>query len=243
MLICYVAAVCSGHCGIVRQPFPPAEIVSRQPTATASPRENSPFRHAKFMIGATEVAQLHVPVGLEVAFAGRSNSGKSSAINAITSRDRLAFVSKTPGRTQQINVFRVGESDRFLVDLPGYGYAKVAKTQRKHWDRVLSSYLQYRPTLVGLVLIMDARHPLTELDWQMLEWFAVSGRPVHVLLTKSDKLGKTERRNTLDAVNRELGGAPIPVSVQLFSSVDGTGLADAQDLLARWLGMQEPVTE
>jgi GTP-binding protein len=108
---------------------------------------------------------------------------------------------------------------------------------------VLSSYLQYRPTLAGLVLIMDARHPLTELDWQMLEWFAISGRPVHVLLTKSDKLGTAGRRRILDAVNRELGGAPIPVSVQLFSSVDGTGLADAQLLLARWLGMEEPVTE
>ena len=193
------------------------------------------------MIGATEVAQLHAPAGVEVAFAGRSNAGKSSAINAITGRGRLAFVSRTPGRTQQINVFRVGASDRFLVDLPGYGYAKVAKTQRRHWDRVLSSYLQQRATLVGLVLIMDARHPLTELDWQMLEWFAVSGRPVHILLTKSDKLGTTERRKVLAAVERELGGAPIPISVQLFSSVDGTGLAEAHALLARWL--EEPVAE
>jgi GTP-binding protein len=205
--------------------------------------ENSPFRDAEFMIGATEIMQLHTPSGAEVAFAGRSNSGKSSAINTITGRSKLAFVSKTPGRTQQINVFRVGDTERFLVDLPGYGYAKVAKTQRKHWDRVLSEYLQYRPTLVGMVLIMDSRHPLTELDWQMLEWFAPTGRPVHLLLTKSDKLTKTERRETLDAVNRELGGAPIPITVQMFSSLDGSGVAEAHAQLLAWLGDGEIVTE
>jgi GTP-binding protein len=198
--------------------------------------EKSPFRHAEFMIGATEVMQLHASAGVEVAFAGRSNSGKSSAINTITGRGKLAFVSKTPGRTQQINVFRVGETDRFLVDLPGYGYAKVAKTQRKHWDRVLSEYLQYRPTLAGMILIMDSRHPLTELDWQMLEWFAPTGRPVHVLLTKSDKLTKTGCRDTLAAVNQELAGAPIRITVQMFSSLDGAGVAEAQAVLLDWLG-------
>ena len=217
--------------------------MKRPPSPDQLAFENSPFRHAEFMIGATEIGQLHAPSGAEIAFAGRSNSGKSSAINAITGRGKLAFVSKTPGRTQQINVFRIGDSDRFLVDLPGYGYAKVAKTQRKHWDRVLSEYLHYRPTLVGLVLIMDARHPLTELDWQMLEWFAPTGRPVHVLLTKSDKLTQTARRDTLDAVNRELGVAPIPISVQMFSSLDGTGLAQAQAQLLAWLGAGETVTE
>jgi GTP-binding protein len=196
--------------------------------------ENSPFRHAEFMIGATEVEQLHAPVGAEIAFAGRSNAGKSSAINSITGRSKLAFVSKTPGRTQQINVFRVGDSERFLVDLPGYGYAKVAKSQRKHWDRVLSDYLQRRPTLIGMVLIMDARHPLTELDWQMLEWFAPTGRPVHLLLTKSDKLGKAEQKKTLSAVAHEIGVAPIPVSMQMFSSLDGNGLAEAQARLLNW---------
>jgi GTP-binding protein len=196
--------------------------------------ENSPFRHAEFMIGATEVEQLQAPVGMEIAFAGRSNAGKSSAINCITGRSKLAFVSKTPGRTQQINVFRLGDSERFLVDLPGYGYAKVAKTQRKHWDRVLSEYLQHRPTLIGLVLIMDARHPLMELDWQMLEWFAPTGRPVHLLLTKSDKLGKAEQKKTLAAVAREIGVAPIPVSMQMFSSLDANGLAEAQARLSNW---------
>jgi GTP-binding protein len=198
--------------------------------------ENSPFRDAAFLIGATEIMQLQAPAGVEVAFAGRSNSGKSSAINAITGRTKLAFVSKTPGRTQQINVFRVGDSERFLVDLPGYGYAKVAKTQRRHWDRVLSEYLQYRPTLVGLVLIMDSRHPLTELDWQMLEWFAPTGKAVHVLLTKSDKLNRTERNHALQKVNQELSGAPIPITVQLFSSLDATGLAEAQARLLEMLG-------
>jgi GTP-binding protein len=201
--------------------------------------ENSPFRDATFVIGATEVMQLLAPSGVEVAFAGRSNAGKSSAINAITGRSKLAFVSRTPGRTQQINVFRLGESERYLVDLPGYGYAKVAKTQRKHWDRVLSEYLQYRSTLVGMVLIMDARHALTELDWQMLEWFAPAGKPVHVLLTKSDKLSRSERNHTLERVNRELTGAPIPITVQLFSSLDATGLAAAQAQLLEWLGPAE----
>jgi GTP-binding protein len=196
--------------------------------------ENSPFRNAEFMIGATEVEQLHAPIGAEIAFAGRSNAGKSSAINSITGRNKLAFVSKTPGRTQQINVFRVGDSERFLIDLPGYGYAKVAKSQRKHWDRVLSEYLQHRPTLVGMVLIMDARHPLTELDWQMLEWFAPTGKPVHLLLTKSDKLGKAEQNKTLATVAREIGVAPIPVSMQMFSSLDGNGLAEAQSRLLNW---------
>ncbi len=217
--------------------------MTRQRTTDQIAFENSPFRDAQFVVGATETAQLQPPHGAEVAFAGRSNSGKSSAINAITGRAKLAFVSKTPGRTQQINVFRVSGGDRFLVDLPGYGYAKVAKTQRKHWDRVLSEYLQNRPTLVGMVLIMDARHPLTELDWQMLQWFAPAGRPVHVLLTKSDKLTKTEQRNTLAVVNRELGVAPIPISVQMFSSLDGSGVAEAQAQLLAWLGNGETVTE
>jgi GTP-binding protein len=198
--------------------------------------ENSPFRRAEFVLGATEVEQLQAPVGAEIAFAGRSNAGKSSAINSITGRSKLAFVSKTPGRTQQINVFRIGASDRFLVDLPGYGYAKVAKSQRKHWDRVLSEYLQHRPTLVGMVLIMDARHPLTELDWQMLEWFAPTGRPVHLLLTKSDKLGRAEQTRTLATVARDIGVAPIPVSMQMFSSFDGNGLAEAQARLSSWFG-------
>ena len=214
-----------------------------KPTPDRIAFETSPFRHAEFMIGATEVSQLHAPAGIEIAFAGRSNAGKSSALNAIAGRGRLAFVSKTPGRTQQINVFRIGECDRFLVDLPGYGYAKVAKTQRKHWDRVLSSYLQDRPTLAGLVLIMDARHPLTELDWQMLQWFAPTGRPVHVLLTKSDKLSRSERNKVLEQVNREMSGAPIVISVQLFSSLDGTGVAEAQKLISLWLGHSETAGE
>jgi len=203
--------------------------------------EQSPFRAARFTIGATEVEHLQPPSGVEVAFAGRSNAGKSSAINAITGRGNLAFVSKTPGRTQQINVFQIGDSERYLVDLPGYGYAKVAKTQRRHWDRVLSQYLQYRPTLAGLVLIMDIRHPLTELDWQMLEWFAPAGKPVHVLLTKSDKLTRNERASALAKVNRELSGAPVPISAQVFSSLDSSGLAEAQAVLTSWLGPQPGV--
>ena len=138
----------------------------------------------------------------EVAFAGRSNAGKSSAINVLADQNRLAFVSKTPGRTQLINFFRCGDAG-YLVDLPGYGYAQVPEAVRRQWRGLLEDYLTRRASLVGLVLIMDARHPLTELDRQMLAWFAPTGRPVHVLLTKSDKLTRSEA--ALDLVAHQAG--------------------------------------
>ena len=160
------------------------------------------FRGATFYITAHHLSDLPPPLGPEIAFAGRSNAGKSSAINTLVDHNRLAFVSKTPGRTQQINFFSL-RGGAFLVDLPGYGYAKVQRELRAHWEQLLSTYLQTRGSLFGMVLIMDARHPLTPLDHQMLNWFAGTGKPVHVLLSKSDKLSRQEGQKTLREVRAE----------------------------------------
>lgn len=170
----------------------------------------------------------------EIAFAGRSNAGKSSAINTLAGR-KAAFVSKTPGRTQLINFFHLDEGD-YLVDLPGYGYAKVPEAVRRHWQQTLSQYLQARESLVGLVLIMDARHPLTPLDRQMIEWFAPTGRPIHCLLTKADKLSRSEALSTLARVRKALAEICPNCSVQLFSSLKKQGMAEAEAVIARWLG-------
>ena len=183
----------------------------------------------------TSVAQLRdLPPSLaEVAFAGRSNAGKSSAINLLTRKNRLAFTSKTPGRTQLINFFELA-ADTFLVDLPGYGYAKVPPAIKAKWETLLSRYLQERAPLVGLVLIMDARHPLTALDWQMLEWFTPTGKPVHILLSKADKLSNSEKALTLRRVRQELADH-AGVTVQLFSSLSRLGAEEAAALIEGWL--------
>lgn len=173
------------------------------------------FQEAQFYVSADKLSDLPPPRGIEIAFAGRSNAGKSSAINTLANRNRLAFVSKTPGRTQLINFFGLG-NDRFLVDLPGYGYAEVPERIRLHWQNVLSRYLMERESLGGLVLIMDARRPLTPLDRQMLDWFLPTGKPVHVLLTKADKLGKQQATATLRSTRAELGQAYPNCTVQLF---------------------------
>src|SRR5919201_5584788 len=149
------------------------------------------FDTVRFVASAHELEELPRDTGLEVAFAGRSNAGKSSAINALTDRRKLAFVSKTPGRTQTINFFDCG-GNRRLVDLPGYGYAAVPQRERAHWGELISTYLQARNSLRGLVLIVDARHPLTPLDQQLLSWFAPSNQPVLVLLTKSNRLNRQQ---------------------------------------------------
>ncbi|QDQ26656.1 YihA family ribosome biogenesis GTP-binding protein [Chitinimonas arctica] len=189
------------------------------------------FRQLRFH---TTVNDLHMlPLGgMEVAFAGRSNAGKSSAINTLADHTRLAFVSKTPGRTQHINYFEFGE-DRFLVDLPGYGYAQVPEAIRAHWEKLLGMYLATRPNLIGLVLLMDARHPLKPLDVRMLDWFIPTGRPVHVLLTKADKLTRREQAETLAAVQDKVGGWP-QCTVQLFSSLKKTGLDEAEAMVGGW---------
>lgn len=192
------------------------------------------FQEAQFFISADKLTDLPPPSGIEIAFAGRSNSGKSSAINTLANRNRLAFVSKTPGRTQLINFFSLG-NERFLVDLPGYGYAKVPEAMRVHWQSVLSRYLMERESLHGLVLIMDARHPLTPLDHQMLNWFIPTCKPVHVLLTKADKLSKQQATATLRAVRAELERTYPNCTVQLFSSLKRVGLDEAEAMIGKWL--------
>jgi GTP-binding protein len=177
---------------------------------------------------------LPAPAGPEVAFAGRSNAGKSSAINTLVGHTRLAFVSKTPGRTQLINYFSLVRGG-FLVDLPGYGYAQVPVEVRRAWAGLIERYLKERESLAGLVLIMDARHPLTPLDWNMIEWFSVSGKPMLVLLTKADKLTRSAQAATLADVKRQLSGMGDQVNVLLFSSLKKTGVEEVEAVVAPWL--------
>jgi GTP-binding protein len=192
------------------------------------------FEGLAFHTTVNDLRDLPSRVRVEVAFAGRSNTGKSSAINALARRRRLAFVSKTPGRTQHINYFALDE-DCYLVDLPGYGYAKVPDATREHWRRLLSAYLHTRECLRGLVLIMDIRHPLTRLDSQMLGWFATTGKPVHILLTKSDKLTRQQATKTLQQVKAELDAGYPNATIQLFSSATGVGLEQAEQVIGEWL--------
>jgi GTP-binding protein len=193
------------------------------------------FQDAHYVASAHHLRDLPPAGEPEVAFAGRSNAGKSSAINALAGRTRLAFVSKQPGRTQQINFFAL-RGGGFIVDLPGYGYAKVPLELRAHWDQTLSGYLQRRNALMGMVLVMDARHPLTPLDERMLDWFGVTGRPVHVLLTKSDKLTRSASAATLTKVRAALATRGEGHTAQLFSSLKRTGLEEAEARVAALLG-------
>jgi len=196
------------------------------------------FRNARFEISIAKTSGLPPPEGAEVAFAGRSNAGKSSAINTLVGHTRLAYVSKTPGRTQLINFFRLN-CGAALVDLPGYGYAKVPPEVRKQWQGLLENYLSRRANLIGLVLIMDSRHPLTPLDRQMIGWFVPSRRPMHILLTKSDKLSKNQAAAALALVRRELAELGDQVSVQLFSSLKKTGTEEVEQVVGGWLGLNE----
>ncbi len=200
------------------------------------------FHNATYLASAHRPADLPRPGEWEVAFAGRSNAGKSSAINALVGQGRLAFVSKTPGRTQQINLFRL-PAGGLLVDLPGYGYAKVPRDLRQHWEATLGDYLRARPTLRGLVLVMDARHPLTERDEAMLAWFRPTRRPVHVLLTKADKLTRAECALTLQRVSARLEALGGNYTAQLFSSLKRIGIEEAERVVARWLGLPVAVNQ
>lgn len=200
---------------------------------------SSLFRGAAFHLSVAKPSGLPAPAGPEIAFAGRSNAGKSSAINTLVGHTRLAFVSKTPGRTQLINYFTLVRGG-FLVDLPGYGYAQVPIEVRKAWAGLIERYLKERESLAGLVLIMDARHPLTPLDWNMIEWFSVSGKPMHVLLTKADKLTRSAQAATLADVRRQLSGMGEQVSVQLFSSLKKTGVEEAEAAVSPWLAAHLP---
>jgi GTP-binding protein len=192
------------------------------------------FRHAVFEISVAKPQDLPEATGPEIAFAGRSNAGKSSAINTLVGHTRLAFVSKTPGRTQLINLFRL-RNGAALVDLPGYGYADVPEKIRKQWQGLLETYLARRQALAGLVMIMDARRPLTDLDRQMINWFGPTGKPIHCLLTKADKLTRQEQTKVLRQVRAEVADAGSPITAQLFSSLKKLGIEDAETVIAAWL--------
>lgn len=190
---------------------------------------------ASFRTSAARPADLLPEGPPEIAFAGRSNVGKSSAINALTGRKRLARISKTPGRTQTINFYDLGEHAR-LVDLPGYGYARVSQALRAQWGELVGAYLRSRGTLVGVVVVMDARHPLTALDAQLLDW--LGGARTLVLLSKADKLSRAEQAATLKHAGSQLLKTVPNTAVQLFSSVTRKGVEECRDLLAQWLGEQ-----
>lgn len=191
------------------------------------------FRHAEFYTTVNHLRDLPQGTSTEIAFVGRSNAGKSSAINTLVGRGRFAFTSKTPGRTQHINFFRLRDTC-FMVDLPGYGYAQVPQAIRQHWGHLLSTYLQTRQVLYGMILIMDIRHPLTKLDLQTLEWFAQTGKAVHILLTKADKLSRSKTTAILAEVRQFLAVNYPGCTVQTFSSLTSEGAEEASELLQSW---------
>jgi GTP-binding protein len=194
-----------------------------------------PLLHSpEFILGAHTASQWPEDVGAEIAFAGRSNVGKSSAINSIVGRKSLARTSKTPGRTQQINFFQLEPALR-IVDLPGYGFAKVPLDVRRHWEQSITEYLAERESLRGLVILMDIRRPLTDLDEQMLNWTGDLGLAIHVLLTKADKLKHGAATNTLLKLGRELAAYPGECTLQLFSAPNRTGVSEARQKLVSWL--------
>ena len=194
--------------------------------------------NAAFHITVARIADLPHDSLAEVAFAGRSNAGKSSAINAIAHYKRLAFVSKTPGRTQHLNFFRVADQ-RFLVDLPGYGFARAPLEQQHSWQSLIGGYLASRAQLNGLILIMDSRHPFTELDIHLLEWFRVTGKPLHILLSKADKLTRSAGADTLRRARMQLDEMELAGSIQLCSSLKKTGIEEAEAVIRGWLGVPQ----
>ncbi len=199
-------------------------------------------QNAQFLVSATTLEQCPPDQGVEVAFVGRSNSGKSSALNCLT-RARLARTSKTPGRTQLINFFQLDELRR-LVDLPGYGYAKVPMPLKQHWKIHLESYLGKRQSLTGLFLLMDIRHPLGPFDRMMLDWCRDSGMPIHILLTKADKLAFGASKNALLKTQKALKEQwPDVASIQLFSATKRNGLEQAYQVLGNWLELLPQAAE
>ncbi|MGH1441626.1 MAG: ribosome biogenesis GTP-binding protein YihA/YsxC [Cellvibrionaceae bacterium] len=200
------------------------------------------YQKAEFFQSAPDLARCPSDVKSEVAFAGRSNAGKSSAINTLTANKKLARTSKTPGRTQLINFFQLDEQ-RALVDLPGYGYAKVPLKLKQKWDKNLSNYLHKRESLKGLILLMDVRHPMQEFDTMMLNWAIEREMPVHILLTKADKLKKGPAKSTLLAVEKSLKEAKVNdlVSAQLFSSLKKDGIKELIKVLDTMLELDESV--
>ena len=204
-----------------------------------------------------ELPKLDVP---EIAFVGRSNAGKSSAINILCNQKGLAYASKTPGRTQFLNFFSIGGAhpaqhrkdptdvskiEMFLVDLPGYGYAQVSHASKDHWNKLLGDYLMQRSQLKGVVMMMDSRHPFQKLDTELVEWFAATGKPIHCLLTKSDKLSRSEAAKSLQLTKTvfnsyvDAQGQPFPFTVQLFSAVRRVGLEEATQKILQWAGIPD----
>ena len=196
---------------------------------------NPCYRQVTFLTSAARLSQTPPDRGFEVAFAGRSNAGKSSAINALCDQKSLARTSKTPGRTQLLNFFMLDEQRR-IVDLPGYGYAKVAEGIKREWQGLLSNYLEQRACLRGLMLLMDIRHPLKEYDLQMLQWADHIGLPVHVVLTKADKLKKGPAASTRLKVHSRLVRLNPYFSVQTFSALKKSGIGEAHARLDEWFG-------
>lgn len=192
----------------------------------------NPFATTQFLMSCAKLGQLPDDGQPEVALVGRSNAGKSSALNALCGQKQLARVSKTPGRTQLINLF--ASDDGRLADLPGYGYAAVSREQRQSWGKLIGGYLETRETLRGLVVIMDIRHPLTPIDQQLLDWARHRGLPCHCLLTKADKLGFGAAKQTLLGVRRQFGGDPA-FTAQTFSAVSGLGLDEFRAQVRAWL--------
>ena len=197
---------------------------------------------AKFTTSAPDIRQLPIDSGIEVAFAGRSNAGKSSALNTLTNQKSLARTSKTPGRTQLINVFEIAPEQR-LIDLPGYGFAKVPLEMKKKWQKALGEYLEKRESLQGLVVLMDIRHPLKDLDRDLIEWAVDSDLPVLALLTKSDKLSQGKASAEVLKVKKQLKALNANIKVQAFSSLKRTGVDQATQVISNWLAAADDTTE
>jgi len=202
-------------------------------------QKHNPYRAARYVISAHHLRQLGEDSGYEVAFAGRSNAGKSSAINSLTGQKSLARTSKTPGRTQQIVIFEVDDCRR-IADLPGYGYAKVPEKLRAHWREIMQAYFERRRCLRGVVLVMDIRHPLRPFDEQMLAWCSAAGVPCHVLLTKADKLKRGPAQSTLLKVRKALPGG---ATAQVFSAKSNAGLEELIGRLNLWYELDAPATQ
>ena len=218
---------------------------------------------ARFFTTVNHLRDLPATVVPEIAFAGRSNAGKSTAINILCNQKKLAFASKTPGRTQHINYFSIGgaqvgqhrkdltkveEIRAMLVDLPGYGYAEVSGSAKLHWQQLLGDYVQHRTQLAALVLIIDVRRPFTDLDIQMLEWFAPTGKPIHCILTKADKLNRNDAVNAMREARAILSryvdadGAPFPFTLQLFSALKRVGIEEADARISSLVGLTKDIT-
>jgi len=193
---------------------------------------------ATFTLSAPDIRRLPDDTGIEVAFAGRSNAGKSSALNTLTNQKGLARISKTPGRTQLINVFEIAENKR-LIDLPGYGFAKVPMEMKKKWQKALGEYLEKRESLKGLVVLMDIRHPLKDLDMDLIEWAAEGELPVLALLTKCDKLSQGARSTEVLKVKKALAKLNADIRVQAFSSLKYTGSEQATAIICDWFADEE----